>query len=275
MSRDLAVITRSAALLAALLVSGWLVPHSEASPPEPSVNELCPVLPEEWSEPEFSLEYKGKIVTFCCKTCRTRFQRNPNAYLSRLPQFGGSEDPSPQGPSDPSGVSSPHAEAQHDHGEHQGARNGDKAPSLDRLWSFLGKLHPLAVHFPIALLLLGFLLEVGFLMTRHLLLHQSTRLVILAGGLSAPVSALLGVAAGSQSGHPASLATLLETHRILGVCLGFVGIVLVALSEAHHRHPTHRITLAYRASLVLATSLVGVTGHLGGMLVFGVDHLSW
>jgi YHS domain-containing protein len=33
------------------------------------------------------IEYQGKKVYFCCKGCPEEFQKDPNKYLSKLPQF--------------------------------------------------------------------------------------------------------------------------------------------------------------------------------------------
>jgi len=34
-------------------------------------------------------DYQGKRVYFCCLSCRAAFGRDPEKYLSLLPQFGG------------------------------------------------------------------------------------------------------------------------------------------------------------------------------------------
>jgi uncharacterized membrane protein len=131
------------------------------------------------------------------------------------------------------------------------------------------------VHFPIALLLLGFALEVGFLMTRIPLLRDSTRLVVAAGCVSAIAAASLGWAAAAHARYPGELAQVLVWHRLLGITLAVGSLVLLGLSEAHHRGNHPKVDLIYRIFLVLAASLVGVTGHLGGSLIFGLGYLIW
>jgi YHS domain-containing protein len=32
-------------------------------------------------------EYKGKKVYFCCNDCKAEFEKNPEKYIAKLPQF--------------------------------------------------------------------------------------------------------------------------------------------------------------------------------------------
>jgi YHS domain-containing protein len=45
----------------------------------------CPISGEEFTIAAATLhsEYKGKYVYFCCPGCKTRFDRDPEKYLSR------------------------------------------------------------------------------------------------------------------------------------------------------------------------------------------------
>jgi YHS domain-containing protein len=36
---------------------------------------------------EIFTEYKGEKVCFCCPACKPEFEKDPNKYISRLPQF--------------------------------------------------------------------------------------------------------------------------------------------------------------------------------------------
>jgi Cu(I)/Ag(I) efflux system membrane fusion protein len=36
---------------------------------------------------EFYTEYKGKKVYFCCAECKEAFEKEPEKYISKLPQF--------------------------------------------------------------------------------------------------------------------------------------------------------------------------------------------
>lgn len=54
-----------------------------------TTNTVCPVMPDMKTIPEIFTDYKGKRVYFCCVNCRAAFGRNPEKYLTQLPQFGG------------------------------------------------------------------------------------------------------------------------------------------------------------------------------------------
>jgi len=52
-------------------------------------NTYCPVMPDMQTNPEIFTDYKDKKVYFCCNNCKASFGKNPEKYLDRLPQFGG------------------------------------------------------------------------------------------------------------------------------------------------------------------------------------------
>jgi YHS domain-containing protein len=58
---------------------------------EQVTNAICPVMPDMKAEPDIFTDYEGKRIYFCCRNCKAAFGKNPKKYLSRLPQFGGSE----------------------------------------------------------------------------------------------------------------------------------------------------------------------------------------
>ena len=46
----------------------------------------CPVMGKAINK-EFYTEYKGKKVYFCCPACKDTFEKDPEKYISKLPQF--------------------------------------------------------------------------------------------------------------------------------------------------------------------------------------------
>jgi YHS domain-containing protein len=52
----------------------------------PGEQTLCPVTGDKIDKNIF-VEYKGKKVYFCCKMCVAPFNKDPEKYISKLPQF--------------------------------------------------------------------------------------------------------------------------------------------------------------------------------------------
>ena len=52
---------------------------------------LCPIMDGEKINKDISTEYKGQKVYFCCAMCIDKFKKEPEKFLSKLPQFGGKE----------------------------------------------------------------------------------------------------------------------------------------------------------------------------------------
>jgi YHS domain-containing protein len=48
--------------------------------------KICPVLGNPINKDVYT-EYKGKKVYFCCPACKPEFEKNPEKYISKLPQF--------------------------------------------------------------------------------------------------------------------------------------------------------------------------------------------
>lgn len=47
---------------------------------------ICPVMAGAINKDIFT-EYKGKKVYFCCAGCKEKFEKEPEKYLAKLPQF--------------------------------------------------------------------------------------------------------------------------------------------------------------------------------------------
>jgi len=129
-------------------------------------------------------------------------------------------------------------------------------------------LHPIVVHFAIALTLFGVALDVAALWLGRSAWHVSAR-ICLAWGVTAM---LVSAGAGwfdheqlhSSSGHSAASGELMELHETLGWALvGVFGLLGVARWRAGDRVPRALLALLAAAGLGLL-----VQGHIGGTLVF-------
>lgn len=130
--------------------------------------------------------------------------------------------------------------------------------------ALIGRLHPLLIHFPIALVIVALAAEVAAVGTGN----QRWRTVAVANLWAGAAFGLLAAAAGWRLASMPDIerAPLLEWHRWLGTTAAGTTLVAALATLGGPR----RLWL-YRIALLAAGVLVGVTGHLGGLLVFGPD----
>ena len=131
--------------------------------------------------------------------------------------------------------------------------------------ALIGRLHPVLVHFPIALIVAAFGCELVSMATRLREWHVAAVANLRIGAVFGVGSAIAGwIFAWSPM---VDMSPSLEWHRWVGACaaLAAVGAVLSAHSADRSSHSTW----LYRGALGTAAVLVGVTGHLGGVLVWG------
>jgi uncharacterized membrane protein len=227
-------------------------------------NKMCPVLTDEAVDPNISIEYEGKRVYFCCAKCRKKFLADPGQYLSNLLQAT-----LPSGDTGkPKKTPAPAKEA----GSHPHEKTLSGAAKLIH---FMGKFHPLVVHFPIALILAAALAEALLLLTRQIFLAYVARFNVGLGAISAIAAVLLGLANAAFGSFPAELAEVLMIHRWLGITTACLTAAAFALSESYWRKQNTTCRLFYRIVLFVAALMVGVTGHFGGTLIYGVDYYKW
>jgi mono/diheme cytochrome c family protein/uncharacterized membrane protein len=151
---------------------------------------------------------------------------------------------------------------------------GETTPSFfDKLTRWLGKFHPPATHFPVALLMSAAVAELLRVATGKPVFDGISRFCIWFGSLTAVAAAVLGWCAGSFRMTDASW--VLMTHRWLGTStVAFAALVLV-LSEASRSADRHRTRICFRVVLLVVAVLVSATGFLGGAAVFGLKHYAW
>ena len=138
------------------------------------------------------------------------------------------------------------------------------ARSLD----WVGRLHPLAVHFPLALFPISWVALIFG--RRRGDAEPLIRSAIIVAGAAAAVAAALGWINGGFS--LADADPLLLWHRWLGTGLGMAGAA-VALWTWRHRSAAHSRSMVWVLGAI--TALLLAQGWLGGALVHGADHLNW
>jgi uncharacterized membrane protein len=136
--------------------------------------------------------------------------------------------------------------------------------------ALIGRLHPLLVHFPIGLVLIAAVAEVVAMTTG--LWHWRAVAVanVRVGAVFGIGAAIAGWLLASSPGLAAMSS--LEWHRWLGT-IAAVAVSGAALATAGAGGRSPFALWVYRITLFWAAALVAVTGHLGGLLVWGADFL--
>jgi uncharacterized membrane protein len=137
---------------------------------------------------------------------------------------------------------------------------------------FIGRFHPVSVHFAIALILTAALAEALFLITGRSAFTDSARFMLVLGAAGAVVAVGLGFATREEFGR----TTRVTWHLAFGLAATVMALLAAVVREARERHSGDgRWRWVYRALLFLSAVLVSITGHLGGLLTRGPDAFSW
>ncbi len=137
---------------------------------------------------------------------------------------------------------------------------------------YLGRFHPIVVHFPIAFVFGTFVLEVIGSYKYSLLLGAVSRVLLIMGIVGAVIAIPLGFAAVAEYGQD----SLVEHHRWVALASFLTMLFAAIIREAVERkYVSESWLLGYRVFLLLTTLLIAWTGYLGGEMVHGVGHLAW
>lgn len=150
-------------------------------------------------------------------------------------------------------------------------------PGVAAMWQFFGKLHPVIVHFPIALIIIAVGIEyLHFRRTREGRTAPSAGalLCLLLGAAAAWVAAAAGLVDAETTGYSGAAAEILQKHRNLGLATAAITTVAAALALAAVRVRGRARFITYRAGILLAAALVSLAGHEGGKLIYGESYLS-
>ena len=132
------------------------------------------------------------------------------------------------------------------------------------LWQFLGRLHPLIVHFPVGLLCVALLLEILDWRGTRKELRGGISLLLWIGTGSAVVAVALGLLLANQEDYGGDTLTY---HQWSGITTMVLSLLTLALLRTG-RFPW------YRGTLILTVVGVSVAGHFGAMLTHGDDYLT-
>lgn len=132
------------------------------------------------------------------------------------------------------------------------------------LWQFLGRLHPLVVHFPVALLCVALLLEcIGWYRKSSDWRPGITALVWI-GAISAVLAAVLGLVLVNQEEYSGKTVSIHQWSGFATVVLAVGALVALRVNRL----------AVFRSFLMLTVVGVTLAGHYGALLTHGEDYLT-
>jgi uncharacterized membrane protein len=133
------------------------------------------------------------------------------------------------------------------------------------LWTFLGRLHPMIVHFPISLIAVALLMEIIAWKRKSINFKSATRVLVYVGALSAIAAAILGLLLSYADDF--EISDTLTVHQWTGIAT----MVLASITALAY----WKLPLRFqKVLLTLTVAGVTVAGHYGASLTHGEDYLS-
>ena len=139
------------------------------------------------------------------------------------------------------------------------------------LWKLLGRLHPLAVHFPVTLLCLAAVLEIATFRNFTSRLRPGIDLLVIIGAVGAVISALLGWLLAQQEDYAGEILAL---HRWTGVATAVLGVLSAGLLYYIEKQERWPLIKVYRGILLFTAVGVTAAGHYGASLTHGEVYLT-
>ncbi len=144
--------------------------------------------------------------------------------------------------------------------------------ALDAWMDLLGRLHPLMVHFPLALVIVAAMVELWRAMRRHdgpSPFAVTSVWFAAVGGVGAACSGWANAAYGGES-----TSVDLFVHRWGGVAVAALLVALAITGTTASRAGHAAWSGLWRMGLVLCAGIVAVVGHFGGNLVHGEGYVT-
>ena len=143
-----------------------------------------------------------------------------------------------------------------------------KMSTVERALDWLGRLHPVIIHFPLAFFPAA--LFTAIMGRRRPAFQKPVQFLVVAGGVIAPLAVLLGWLDGGLA--LTDTDPLLRVHRWLGTAIGLAAVALAAWAW---KRPDEDRRPGMLIGLAAITAALVIQGWYGGAMVHGIDHMSW
>ena len=167
-------------------------------------------------------------------------------------------------------------------GQSQIARKDAAVDTMDAVFNYeIPALHPLAVHFPLALILASALTALVWSYRGSAFWRQSTLLLMVLGSAGAAFAYFTGDTMREQSEGVPIIEELVDLHEDMGLYTFIASMVataaLAGLSLARRRAGTDDaerdpilLRIAIACLVLMAAALVAWTAHVGATMTWGV-----
>lgn len=139
------------------------------------------------------------------------------------------------------------------------------------LWVFLGRLHPLAVHFPIGIIVIAGILELLASLRKKTGLREGISALITIGALSAVSASIIGLVLANTGTYGGNL---LDIHQWAGISTAILAVLTAVVYRRALRKESSNSWLVYRCTLFLSVAALAVAGHFGASLTHGETYLT-
>jgi len=139
------------------------------------------------------------------------------------------------------------------------------------IWELTGRLHPLVVHFPIALLITAFFLELFTFSGKRQELRPGIKWLVYIGAFTSLLSAIAGYMLAFGGNYPASTLDYHQWAGIVTVILATIAAWLLYRADLSGRIKDLNI---YRGVLTVTVLFLTFAGHFGASLTHGDDYLT-
>jgi len=180
----------------------------------------------------------------------------------------------PAGNGNSAAPAAPVADAKSDHMagmsgmEDEEEEDRSKMANVERLLDWLGRLHPIIIHFPLAFFPAA--LFTAIVGRRRPAFAKPVQFLVVAGGIIAPIAMVLGWFDGGLTFTDTD--PLLRIHRWLGTA---IGLSALALAVWAWKRPEEDRRPGMVWGLAAITVALIIQGWYGGAMVHGVDHMNW
>ena len=129
-------------------------------------------------------------------------------------------------------------------------------------------VHPLFVHFPIALVLTALGVDLAALLFRRPALHRVALWNLSLGTLGAAAAVLSGLQAEDVAKHTFEIWQVITLHKRLGITTLILGIMISVWRWSKRDQLSARARLVTMAAMLTMASTLSVGAYLGGRLVY-------